>query len=203
MEHYVKTNEINVPCLPPFPNELTTGTKVMVVKENTKFKNIFTYVDKLFQDANCRSVIFKGVGEATAKCISCVEVFKRNYKDGVLHQWNEIMFTRQTNSWTGSLSKYAEYHYVSTIFILISKDPFPEDYINASCQSSSSEETGFSFDNGTMPNGNNKIRKEKARLLSTSGPNKWNRPAKKNSRAQKEQSLSKNKSQQKSKSFIL
>ncbi|KAL4002075.1 Alba family protein [Acanthocheilonema viteae] len=196
MDNYIKGSEINVPCLPPFPTELTTGTKEMIVKENTKFKNILTFVDKLFEDANCRLVIFKGVGEATAKCISCVEVFKRNYKNGVLYQWNKIVFTRRTDSWlpmVESLSKILVHVDVPTIYILISKDPFPKEYINESFQNSSVEVTGFTFDNGTMPDGLGS-RQEKPKLLRTSGPNKWNRPLKKNCRIQKQLPLSKEKS---------
>lgn len=49
MDSYKKVSEIKVPCLPPFPTELIAGTKEMVVKENTKFRNILTFVDKLFK----------------------------------------------------------------------------------------------------------------------------------------------------------
>ncbi|CAG9540718.1 unnamed protein product [Cercopithifilaria johnstoni] len=195
MEHYIKASEINVPCLPPFPAELTTGTKEMIVKENTKFKNILTFVDKLFEDTNCRLVIFKGVGEATAKCISCVEVFKRNYKGGVLYQWNKIVFTRRTDSWlpmVESLSKILVHVDVPTVYILISKDPFPDDCINESSQDSSSE-ARFTFDNEAMSNGLGSPQ-EKPKLLRTLGVNKWNRPLKKNCRIQKQQLLSKDKS---------
>uniref|UniRef100_A0A2K6WK61 Alba domain-containing protein n=1 Tax=Onchocerca volvulus TaxID=6282 RepID=A0A2K6WK61_ONCVO len=194
MDNYIKESEINLPCLPPFPTELTTGTKEMIVKENTKFKNILTFVDKLFEDTNCRRVIFKGVGEATAKCISCVEVFKRNYKDGVLYQWNKIVFTRRTDSWLPTienLSKILVHVDVPTIYILISKDPFAEDCIDESCQNSSAETTGFTCNNGAMSNGL-ELRQEKPKLLRTSGPNRWNRPPKKNSKIQKQQSLSSN-----------
>ncbi|KAM3724839.1 Ribonuclease P protein subunit p25-like protein [Dirofilaria immitis] len=133
MDNYVKESEISIPCSPPFPTELTTDIKEMIVKENTKFKNILTFVDKLFEDANCRMVIFKGVGEATAKCISCVEVFKRNYKNGTLYQWNKIVFTRRTDSWsptTDNLNKLLVHVDVPTIYILISRDPFPENFID-------------------------------------------------------------------------
>ncbi|VDK71148.1 unnamed protein product [Litomosoides sigmodontis] len=179
--HYKKVSEINVPCAPPFPAEVVTGTKEMVVKENTKFKNILIFVDKLFQDANCRMVIFKGVGEATAKCISCVEVFKRNYKGGVLYQWNKIVFTRRTDSWVPvaeSVNKILIHMDVPTIYILISRDPLPEGCINESCQDSSVETTGFVLDNGMLSSGL-KSQREKPKLLRTLGPNKWNRPLKK------------------------
>ncbi|VDN92181.1 unnamed protein product [Brugia pahangi] len=193
MENYMKADEINVPCLPPFPTELTADTKEMIVKENTKFKNILSFVDKLFEDTNCRMVIFKGVGEATAKCISCVEVFKRNYKNGVLYQWNEIVFTRRTDSWlptVENLSKILVHVDVPTIYILISKDPFPDNYINKSCQNSSVETTGFTSDNETIPN-NLESRQEKPKLLLESGLNRWNRPPKKNYKSQKHQSKDK------------
>uniref|UniRef100_A0A1I7VZI4 Alba domain-containing protein n=1 Tax=Loa loa TaxID=7209 RepID=A0A1I7VZI4_LOALO len=196
MDNYIKVSEVNVPCLSPFPTELTSGTKEMVVKENTKFKNILTFVDKLFEDTNCRMVVFKGVGEATAKCISCVEVFKRNYKDGVLYQWNKILFTRRTDSWlptVESLSKILVHVDVPTIFILISKDPFPDDCIDESYQNSSVETTGFTSGNGTIPNGL-ELRQQKPKLSRTSGPNKWNRPPKKNYKTQKQQPVSKDKS---------
>nr|CDP95722.1 Bm9863 [Brugia malayi] len=162
----MKADEINVPCLPPFPTELTADTKEMIVKENTKFKNILSFVDKLFEDTNCRMVIFKGVGEATAKCISCVEVFKRNYKNGVLYQWNEIVFTRRTDSWL----------------------PTVENLSN--CQNSSVETTGFTSDNETIPN-SLESRQEKPKLLLESGLNRWNRPPKKNYKSQKHQSKDK------------
>lgn len=49
MDSYIKDKEINVSCPLPFPTQFTTGTKEMVVKENTKFKNILTFVNKLFE----------------------------------------------------------------------------------------------------------------------------------------------------------
>ncbi|MCP9258902.1 hypothetical protein DINM_001376 [Dirofilaria immitis] len=181
MDNYVKESEISIPCSPPFPTELTTDIKEMIVKENTKFKNILTFVDKLFEDANCRMVIFKGVGEATAKCISCVEVFKRNYKNGTLYQWNKIVFTRRTDSWsptTDNLNKLLVHVDVPTIYILISRDPFPENFIDESFQDSSVEATGFTCTARTMSNGSGS-RPEKPKLWQRSGPNRWNRPPKK------------------------
>ncbi|KHN86136.1 Ribonuclease P protein subunit p25-like protein [Toxocara canis] len=133
MESYVKNEEVLIDCPPPFPSELIDGVNVMVVKEGTKFRNILGHVEKQFKDPNCRRVIFKGVGEATAKCISCVEVFKRSFTESVLYQWNEVIFSRKTDTWKPmkeGLSDLLVHVDSPTIFILISRDPFPEQYVN-------------------------------------------------------------------------
>lgn len=49
MEHYVKGEEISVECVLPYPKELTENVTQMVIKENSKFKNILGYVEKVFQ----------------------------------------------------------------------------------------------------------------------------------------------------------
>uniref|UniRef100_A0A915PTM9 DNA/RNA-binding protein Alba-like domain-containing protein n=1 Tax=Setaria digitata TaxID=48799 RepID=A0A915PTM9_9BILA len=192
MDNYIKDSEVDVPCLPPFPVELTNGAKEMAVKENTKFRNIFTFVNKLFEDPNCRKVIFKGIGEATGKCVSCVEVYKRNYKDGILYQWNKIVFTRRTDFWTPTiegLSKILVHVDVPTIYILISRDPFPVDCIDGSCQISSVETAGFTLHNGSILKKSESFQ-EKPKLQRTMEPNKWNRLPKKNYKTRKQQSLS-------------
>lgn len=49
MDKYNKFDEIEVPCELPFPKELVDGIRIMNVKENTKFININSFVERLFQ----------------------------------------------------------------------------------------------------------------------------------------------------------
>lgn len=64
-------------------------------------------------------VIFKGVGEATAKCISCVEVFKRNYKvSSNLLSPNTFSFSIFKNAIHTLFSSFLSFDFiVSLVFI--------------------------------------------------------------------------------------
>uniref|UniRef100_A0A915BN77 DNA/RNA-binding protein Alba-like domain-containing protein n=2 Tax=Parascaris univalens TaxID=6257 RepID=A0A915BN77_PARUN len=182
MDDYVKDGELFVDCPPPFPAEMIDGVKVMHIKEGTKFKNILNNVEKQFQDPNCRRIIFKGVGEATAKCISCVEVFKRSFAESILYQWNEAIFSRRTDTWKPmreNLSNILVHVDVPTLFILISRDPFPAKYINKSCQSSDIQVTGFTSKSSSDSREKNAQRTQKPKINRPSEANKWKRPLKK------------------------
>ncbi|VDN04146.1 unnamed protein product [Thelazia callipaeda] len=183
MDGYNKESEEYGACPPLFPEELTTGVKEMVVKENTKFDNIFNYVNKIFADAECRRIIFSGIGEASAKCISCVEVYKRNYKDGKLYQWNKVVFRQRTDTWkpvVPNMRVLLTFVDLPSIYILISKDPFPEQYINESCQSSIEiRQAELLSQDSKSEVLQFRSRQRKRKLLRLLEPNRWNRPLKK------------------------
>lgn len=184
MEHYTKGEEISVECILPFPKELIEGVTEMIVKEGSKFKNILGFVEKKFEDPKCRRIIFKGVGEATAKCISCVEVFKRSHKNEVLYQWNAVTFSRRSDVWLPDsskegLSKLLVHVDVPTMFILLSRDPFPSEYNNHSCQTSIEETTGFSTNERNFGETSSRSRSGKPQLKKPLELNKWRRPRRK------------------------
>uniref|UniRef100_A0A0N5A8B1 Alba domain-containing protein n=1 Tax=Syphacia muris TaxID=451379 RepID=A0A0N5A8B1_9BILA len=199
MEFYEKHEEISVENVLPFPKELTEGIAEINVREGTKFKNVLGFAGRKFQDPNCRRIIFKGVGEATAKCISCVEVFKRNCEDE-LYQWNAINFSRRSDVWVPNagkeeLSKLLVHVDVPTMFVLISKDPFPPEYANDSCQSAFQELTGFHFCN-PKGNANSKSNQKKPQFKRTTEANKWKRTVKKRTSNQTTHSASNEKPEQ-------
>ncbi|MFH4981539.1 hypothetical protein AB6A40_008248 [Gnathostoma spinigerum] len=189
MENYVKSGEKEVECRLPF--DVSEDVKIMNIKTGTKQRNILTYVEKEMQNPQVRQIVFRGFGEATAKCISCVEVFKRSYKDGTLYQKNDVAFSRRSDIWTpnkAELSTLLVHVDTPSIFILLSKDPFPNDVLSESCQTSNDEVTGF------MPKDKIRTRQsgrryqknapsgdsnDKPKLKRPSDPNKWKRPPKK------------------------
>uniref|UniRef100_A0A0K0D5V6 Alba domain-containing protein n=1 Tax=Angiostrongylus cantonensis TaxID=6313 RepID=A0A0K0D5V6_ANGCA len=77
MDKYVISEEEDIlDAEPPFDDFMKSGITIMELRKNTRFGNIINYVDNLFRN-EVRRVIFRGVGDAAEKCVSCVEVFKR------------------------------------------------------------------------------------------------------------------------------
>lgn len=186
MEHYSKFDEVEEPCEPPFAKELVEDAKVMDVHENTRVANINRYVSRLFQDPNCRRVVYKGVGEGMTRCISCVEVLKDSY-EGTLYQWNVVKSARRTDIWKpvekASLHNILVHVEVPVIFILVSRDPFPE--CNESCQTSVDSELTFKNSAGNKeseqakrPNG-----QVKSGLRPPREPTIWTRAPKKSKKS--------------------
>ncbi|KIH52768.1 hypothetical protein ANCDUO_17123 [Ancylostoma duodenale] len=99
MDKYVISEEEEVlDAEPPFDDSLKTGVKVMELRKNTKFGNIIDFVNKMFEDETVRRVIFRGVGDAAEKCVSCVEVFKRKRQEE-LYQWNALSTAKRVTYW--------------------------------------------------------------------------------------------------------
>ncbi|PIO69227.1 hypothetical protein TELCIR_08960 [Teladorsagia circumcincta] len=99
MDNYVISEEEEVlDAEPPFPESMKADVKVMELHKNTKFGNIIDFVNKLFEDDTIRRVIFRGVGDAADKCVSCVEVYKRKRQEE-LYQWTALSTAKRVTYW--------------------------------------------------------------------------------------------------------
>ncbi|KAK0416309.1 hypothetical protein QR680_012408 [Steinernema hermaphroditum] len=173
----VETVEI---CAAPFPQQFTQGTKTVLVKKHSKFEKLNGFaVGEMKKDAT-RKIIFRGYGEACEKCVSCVEVFKRKYLLGKLHQWTEIAFSRSTvvhpPEVEGGASTAIE-KTLPTIFILLSKDPFPDALQTDSMQTSDDVDVSL-FDKVVKSEKKRQFDQTRSFKRKTENVNKWRRQMK-------------------------
>ncbi|KJH50992.1 hypothetical protein DICVIV_02850 [Dictyocaulus viviparus] len=172
MDKYMISEEEEViDAEPPFDECMKAGVKVMNLQKNTKFAKIIAYVNNLFEDDAVRRVIFRGVGEAAEKCVSCVEVFKRKRQDE-LYQWNAITVAKRITYWDPMVEGMNRLKVIldtPVIFIMLSRDPYPSELQCMSMQSSSS--SASSEFKRPMNNYGNKKKPQNT-------SSKWSRPSK-------------------------
>ncbi|CAJ0953688.1 unnamed protein product, partial [Mesorhabditis belari] len=186
MENYVPDEgEQEIEANSPFPSPFddVASMKVMDVKKNTKFGNIIDYVIKYFQDENNRFVMFKGVGDGADKCISCVEVLKKRYKDP-FYQWNSVNYGRKIVYWNpvvDGLDRLRVTIDTPVMFILVSKDPFPDDLRCLSMQTSVDRRCPFAESQGEnrSSRGPSSSQNTPKKPLKKANTDKWKRPDKK------------------------
>ncbi|KIH52456.1 hypothetical protein ANCDUO_17443 [Ancylostoma duodenale] len=144
----------------------------MELRKNTKFGNIIDFVNKMFEDETVRRVIFRGVGDAAEKCISCVEVFKRKRQEE-LYQWNALSTAKRVTYWdpvVPGMNRLKVTIDTPVIFIMLSRDPYPVELQCMSMQRSS--DTGMKMHAKSAETRSSRRggrRKER-------GSNKWSRP---------------------------
>ncbi|WKY03115.1 hypothetical protein Q1695_016429 [Nippostrongylus brasiliensis] len=140
MDKYVISEEEEVlDADPPFVDSLKTDVKVMELHKNTKFGNIIDYVNKVFEDETVRRVIFRGVGAAAEKCVSCVEVYKRKRQEE-LYQWTALSSAKRVTYWdpvVEGMNRLKVTLDTPVIFIMLSRDPYPVELQCMSMQQSS------------------------------------------------------------------
>nr|CAD2209091.1 unnamed protein product [Meloidogyne enterolobii] len=124
----------------PFPEDLIKNVSIFILKKHTKFERIIARAEKDFfgfllnsrqifkkffsKDENIRKLIFQGTGNGCEKCICFAEVFKQKIKQPIF-QWN-VLRKNQNNK---SSENEKERNLITPeMFILISKDPFPDEY---------------------------------------------------------------------------
>nr|CAD2193271.1 unnamed protein product [Meloidogyne enterolobii] len=108
----------------PFPEDLIKNVSIFILKKHTKFERIIARAEKDFSDENIRKLIFQGTGNGCEKCICFAEVFKQKIKQPIF-QWN-VLRKNQNNK---SSENEKERNLITPeMFILISKDPFPDEY---------------------------------------------------------------------------
>ncbi|RCN44436.1 hypothetical protein ANCCAN_09573 [Ancylostoma caninum] len=175
MDKYVISEEEEVlDAEPPFDDSLKAGVRIMELRKNTKFGNIIDFVNKMFEDETVRRVIFRGVGDAAEKCVSCVEVFKRKRQEE-LYQWNALSTAKRVTYWdpvVAAMNRLKVTIDTPVIFIMLSRDPYPVKLQCMSMQRSS--DTGMkmhSKSSETRSSRRGGRRKER-------GSNKWSRPSK-------------------------
>uniref|UniRef100_A0A914EF26 DNA/RNA-binding protein Alba-like domain-containing protein n=1 Tax=Acrobeloides nanus TaxID=290746 RepID=A0A914EF26_9BILA len=158
----------------------------MIIKVNTKFRNIVSYVEKEMQKQNARRIIFYGVGEASEKCISCVEYFKGRYTKNTgetLYQWSILQQAVATDVWKPDDEQMRTLKVemrVPAMFIMISRDPFLEQYQCPSIQSTAEEYPSFLKKQKRGPDprkSRNQAHQKKSREDGGSS-NPWRRPEK-------------------------
>ncbi|ETN86801.1 hypothetical protein NECAME_16116 [Necator americanus] len=127
------------------------------------------------QDETVRRVIFRGVGDAAEKCVSCVEVFKRKFKEE-LYQWNALSTAKRVTYWdpiVEGMNRLKVTIDTPVIFIMLSRDPYPAELQCMSMQKSSDKGTKtHSKPPETRPARRGGKRQQQR------GSNKWSRPAK-------------------------
>uniref|UniRef100_A0A1I8A4R7 Alba domain-containing protein n=1 Tax=Steinernema glaseri TaxID=37863 RepID=A0A1I8A4R7_9BILA len=173
----VETIEI---CPAPFPEDFTKGTKTVFVKKHSKFEKLHGFAIAELENKETRRIIFRGYGEACEKCVSCVEVFKRKYLLGKLHQWTEIAFSKSSvvhpPEVDGAESKTIEKK-VPTMFVLLSKDPFPEALRSDSMQTSEDVDVSL-FDKVVKSEKKRQFDQARCFKRSKENVNKWRRQMK-------------------------
>ncbi|TKR77118.1 hypothetical protein L596_018147 [Steinernema carpocapsae] len=178
----IQTVEI---CQIPFPSQFVENTKVVYVKKNSKFENLHRFASEEMKKKETRHIIFRGYGEACEKCISCVEVFKRNNISGKLYQWNKAKFSKSTTvyppAFEGAKQKVVEKQ-LPTLFILISKDPFPEELQCGSMQTSEDVDV-FAFKRVAEAVKKRQFDQTRSIKRMTGNVNKWKRQVKESKRA--------------------
>ncbi|CAD6187705.1 unnamed protein product [Caenorhabditis auriculariae] len=174
MEHYVPAAEEFLEASNPFPAPYNEG-KTMLVNRNTKFGNILQVVREYFKDDLNRFVVFKSVDGATDKAISCVEVFKNQTKDP-LYQWTKLTTAKKIVNWKcltdGPRDIRATIEF-PTLFIVVSRDPFPGDFSCMSMQCSMDKEVPFREE---ISGGRPPRKSQGTRSRGSKTPNKWGRP---------------------------
>jgi len=127
-------------CSCPFPEVLSKEVLRFELKKNSRFDGINSRADREFLKDDVRRVIFHGTSEACAKCIACVEVFKKVYTKTKLYQWNICKYSTSKDVWAPITDKKLERLVVEknvpALFIMVSKDPFPDEFKCESQQSS-------------------------------------------------------------------
>ncbi|XP_063972412.1 ribonuclease P protein subunit p25-like protein [Diachasmimorpha longicaudata] len=88
----------------------------MRVKSGTKIRNVFNYSIKEF--SKYEGVLWSGAGQAVGKVISCVEMFKREFKG--LHQITKLHYIESKNN----SKDEGNHRYVPEIHICLSKNQF-------------------------------------------------------------------------------
>ncbi|EYC14251.1 hypothetical protein Y032_0041g431 [Ancylostoma ceylanicum] len=173
MDKYVISEEEEVlDAEPPFDDSLKAGVKIMELRKNTKFGNIIDFVNKMFEDETVRRVIFRGVGDAAEKCVSCVEVFKRKRQEE-LYQWNALSTAKRVTYWdpvVPAMNRLKVTIDTPVIFIMLSRDPYPVELQCMSMQRSS--DTGMKMH--AKPAENRSARRGGRRK--DRGSSKWSRP---------------------------
>ncbi|KAH7711719.1 DNA/RNA-binding protein Alba-like [Aphelenchoides avenae] len=132
-------------CECPFPAALREGVLQMEVKKNTKFRNILTRVEKEFQNPEVRRVMFHGVGEGAEKCISCAEVFKKKFTE-TTHQWTKLTSVNAKDIWAPNqpeMDTLAVEKRIPAVYIMVSRDPYAEEFQCASIQASDDKLPSF------------------------------------------------------------
>ncbi|VDM62364.1 unnamed protein product [Angiostrongylus costaricensis] len=173
MDKYVISEEEDVlDAEPPFDDFMKSGITIMELRKNTRFGNIINYVDNLFQN-DARRVIFRGVGDAAEKCVSCVEVFKRKRQEE-LYQWNALGTAKRVTYWdplVEGMNRLKVILDTPVIFIMLSRDPYPSQLQCMSMQLSSS--------NGiVLPMARRSSPKRRGNQKRQCMPNKWSQPSK-------------------------
>ncbi|KAL7072492.1 hypothetical protein ACQ4LE_007942 [Meloidogyne hapla] len=165
----------------PFPEDLTKNVPCFVLKKHTKFARIIARAEKDFSDESVRRLIFQGSGNGCEKCISFVEVFKQKFNESIF-QWN-ILRKNQSNNKTTDKEK--ESNLINPeMFILVSKDPFPDEYQCLSQQTKVSNENNvaaipeFNLTNLEENKIKKQIGKQFIKQIKNKKANKWRRPNK-------------------------
>lgn len=144
MDKYVISEEEEVlDAEPPFDDSMKAGVTVMELRKNTKFGKIVDYVNNLFEN-KARRVIFRGIGDAAEKCVSCVEVFKRKRQEE-LYQWNALSTIKRVSYWNPLVEGMNRLKVIldtPVIFIMLSRDPYPVEFQCMSMQQSQTSSSG-------------------------------------------------------------
>ncbi|CAJ0597429.1 unnamed protein product [Cylicocyclus nassatus] len=176
MDKYVISEEEEIlDAEPPFDDSLKAGIKVMELKKNTKFGHIIDYVNKMFEDETVRRVIFRGVGDAAEKCVSCVEVYKRKRQEE-LYQWNALSTAKRVTYWDPTVEGMNRLKVTidtPVIFIMLSRDPYPVEL-----QCMSMQRTSDGIKKVPKPSDGRPARRGGRKPPRGGGSNKWARPSK-------------------------
>ncbi|KAK5976147.1 Alba domain-containing protein [Trichostrongylus colubriformis] len=164
MDKYViSADEEVLDAEPPFPESLKADVKVMELHKHTKLGNIIDYVNKFFEEDANRRIIFRGLGRAADKCVSCVEVYKRKRQ----------VIGRNLPVDSPQLKVTID---TPAIFIMLSRDPYPVEFQCMSMQQSPFENMVMSSKNApsssTKRGGNRRQQQHGVRT------NKWVRTPK-------------------------
>uniref|UniRef100_A0A1I7XSC1 Alba domain-containing protein n=1 Tax=Heterorhabditis bacteriophora TaxID=37862 RepID=A0A1I7XSC1_HETBA len=161
MDNYVISDQEEIlDAEPPFPIEYTNGIRIMQINKNTKFANIVTLANRMFQDQSVHHLIFRGIGDAADKCISCVEV---HYNEGVSQAYLSHLY----NSYNIQVRMRKLY------FLIVNKF---SDNFSMQC---STDKGDFSNQEQTSSEG-----PKRTPLCKKNHQNKWMRPNKKERIAQ-------------------
>nr|CDJ98263.1 Alba domain containing protein [Haemonchus contortus] len=181
MDKYVISEEEEVyDAEPPFPESMKSDVKVMELHKNTKFGNIIDYVNKLFEDETIRRVIFRGVGDAADKCVSCVEVYKRKRQEE-LYQWTALSTAKRVTYWdplVKGMNRLKVTVDTPVIFIMLSRDPYPVELQCMSMQQSSNNQKKIPPKSGPSSSAKRGGTRKQQQQQRGGRTNKWARPAK-------------------------
>ncbi|KAJ1358647.1 hypothetical protein KIN20_017126 [Parelaphostrongylus tenuis] len=123
-------------------------------------------------DNEVRRVVFRGIGDAAEKCVSCVEVFKRKRQEE-LYQWNALSTAKRVTYWdplVEGMNRLKVIIDTPVVFIMLSRDPYPAQFQCMSMQTSSSI--------GVTPTSKGLLAKRGGNKRRQSTSNKWSQPNK-------------------------
>ncbi|XP_004686024.1 PREDICTED: ribonuclease P protein subunit p25-like [Condylura cristata] len=106
--------------------DLAPGALQVWVKDGSKIRNLLAFAAIRMEKPSMRTIVFNGIGHATSKTISCVEILKRRV--GGLHQVTRLYLysahelAQLPRPWPLSTSRPTSHRTVPGLSILLSKD---------------------------------------------------------------------------------